>query len=109
MLRMRLLGLACAGLALGLVSTSARAQTYYEPGYHRHKHHHGHVHGNPRRPHLDCRWYGDHEHCQLHIPRRKRHWGHVHGNPRRPHLDCRWHRDHEHCRVHVPRRYHDDD
>jgi hypothetical protein len=122
MSKMKAVLLAGAGLALASASAHAlplqpssptpegivhRAQDIYiEPGYHRHRHHHGHVHGNPHRPHLDCVWHGDHEHCQLHIPRRReRHWGHVYGDPRRPHLDCRWHGDHEHCRVHVPRSY----
>ena len=123
MSKMKALGLVGAGLVLALASATAQAATlpplapsqdgivhlaqdiYLAPGYHRHKHHHGHVHGNPHKKHLDCTWHGDHEHCQVHIPRRKRHWGHVHGNPYGPHLDCRWHRDHEHCRVHIPRRY----
>ena len=85
------------------------AQDIYIDGYHRHRHHHGYVYGDPRRPHLDCTWHGDHEHCQIYIPRRRyyHHRGHVRGNPYRTHLDCRWHGDHEHCRVHRPRRHRD--
>lgn len=81
-------------------------EAQYIDRYNRHRLHHGHVHGNPHRRHLDCRWHGNHEHCQEHSPRRRyHHHGHVHGNPRRTHLDCRWHGDHEHCRVHRPYRY----
>ena len=105
---------ATSGLAAGVQpiapttnSIAHAAQDIYIDGYHRHRHHHGHVHGNPHRRHLDCRWYGNHEHCQVHVPR-PRHWGHVHGNPYRPHLDCRWHGNHEHCRPHYPRRHYYD-
>jgi hypothetical protein len=83
----KVLSLVAAGLTVVLASTGAhalplaalpsqdgvvhRAQYIYEePGYHRHRHHHGHVHGNPHRPHLDCRFHGDHEHCRVHVPRR---------------------------------------
>jgi hypothetical protein len=51
-------------------SASLVANAQYIDGYNRHRHHHGHVHGNPHRTHLDCRWYGNHEHCQIHKPRR---------------------------------------
>lgn len=46
----------------------------YIEGTNRHRNHHGHVHGNPHRTHLDCRSYGNHEHCQVHRPR------HHHGD-----------------------------
>ena len=48
-------------------------------GYHRHRHHHGHVHGNPYGRHLDCNWYGDHERCQVHKPRRRHYHYHDDG------------------------------
>jgi len=61
-----------------------QAQQIYIDGYNRHRHHHGHVHGNPYRRHLDCKSYGDHEHCQIHDPRRhyhRHHHGHYHYQP----------------------------
>ena len=76
----------------GLVTPAQNAllhEPQYIDRYNRHRLHHGHVHGNPHRRHLDCRWHGNHEHCQEHSPRRRyHHHGHVHGNPRRTHLDC---------------------
>ncbi len=54
-----------------------QAHDIHVDGYHRHRHHHGHVHGNPYRPHLDCSWHGNHEDCQVHVPRR-RHYHHHH-------------------------------
>jgi hypothetical protein len=89
------LSVAGAGLALALAASAAEAaplrptaphqggivqlahdDDIYIDGYNRHRHHHGHVHGNPYRRHLDCNWHGDHEHCQVHVPRR-RHYHHY--------------------------------
>jgi hypothetical protein len=89
------LSVAGAGLALALAAPAAEAaaiqpaapgqggivqlaQDYYVDGYNRHRHHHGHVHGNPYRRHLDCNWHGDHEHCQVHAPRRRHYHRHHH-------------------------------
>jgi hypothetical protein len=86
-----------AGLVLALAAAAAQAQPFqpaapaqagivqlaqdvYIDGYHRHRHHHGHVHGNPSRRHLDCNWHGNHEHCQVHVPRRRHYYYDYHYN-----------------------------
>lgn len=90
------LSAAGAGLALALAATAAEAaplqsaapdrggivqlaHDVYVDGYHRHRHHHGHVHGNPYRRHLDCTWHGNHEHCQVHVPRRRHYYHYDYG------------------------------
>jgi hypothetical protein len=37
------------------------------------------VHGNPYRRHLDCTWHGNHEHCQVHVPRRRHYYHYDYG------------------------------
>src|SRR5262245_35104039 len=97
------LSLLGTGLVLALAGSTAQAapmrppataqdglvqqvQEIYVDGYNHHRHHHGHVHGNPHRRHLDCQWHGNHEHCQVHNPRRHHHHhhhgsGHYHYQP----------------------------